>query len=51
MRMHAAPGGVQMPQLALQQTCPGGQTVGPHDSPGHNVSEHAVVPGKGMSNC
>jgi hypothetical protein len=28
--MHAPPGGVQMPQLALQQTCPGGQTVGPH---------------------
>jgi hypothetical protein len=30
MRMHAPPGGVQMPQLALQQTCSGGQTVGPH---------------------
>jgi len=51
MRMHAAPGGVQMLQLALQQTCSGEQTVGLHDSPGHTASEHAVVPGKGMSNC
>ena len=31
--MQAAPGGVQMPQLALQQCWPGGQTVLPHTSP------------------
>lgn len=27
------PGGVQIPQLSLQQTCPAGQTFGPHGSP------------------
>ena len=31
--MQAAPGGVQMPQLALQQRCPGGQVVFPQRSP------------------
>jgi hypothetical protein len=42
MRMHAPSGGVQIPQLALQQTCPGGQMVGPHTCRGHNASEHAT---------
>jgi hypothetical protein len=31
--MHTPSGGVQMPQLGLQQTCPVGQRVGPHTSP------------------
>jgi hypothetical protein len=28
--LHCAPGAVQMPQLALQQTCPTLQVLGPH---------------------
>lgn len=28
--MHTPSGGVQMPQLALQHTCPAGQTLLPH---------------------
>lgn len=31
--MQTPPGGVQMPQLSLQQTCPGAQMVGPHGMP------------------
>jgi hypothetical protein len=31
--MHTPSGGVQMPQLSLQQTWPGGQVVGPHGTP------------------
>jgi hypothetical protein len=31
--MHTPSGGVQMPQLSLQQTSPGGQVVGPHGTP------------------
>ena len=31
--MQTPSGGVQMPQLSLQQTCPGAQTVGPHGRP------------------
>jgi hypothetical protein len=31
--MQRPSGGVQMPQLSLQQTCPGGQIVGPHGMP------------------
>ena len=31
--MHTPSGGVQMPQLSLQQTSPTGQTVGPHGTP------------------
>jgi hypothetical protein len=45
MRMHAPPGGVQIPQLELQQTVPGGQTTGPHNSLGHNAIEHGTSPG------
>ena len=32
--MQTPSGGVQMPQLSLQQICPGGQIVGPHGTPG-----------------
>jgi hypothetical protein len=31
--MQKPSGGVQMPQLSLQQTCPGAQVVGPHGRP------------------
>jgi len=31
--MQTPSGGVQMPQLSLQQTCPGAQIVGPHGTP------------------
>jgi hypothetical protein len=31
--MQTPPGGVQMPQLALQQTSPGAQTAGPQAPP------------------
>jgi hypothetical protein len=30
--LHDAPGGVQTPQLALQQTCPTLQVLGPHST-------------------
>jgi hypothetical protein len=33
IKMHTPPGGVQMPQLSLQQTWPTGQTVGPQGTP------------------
>ena len=32
--MHLPSGGVQMPQLSLQQISPGGQIVGPQGMPG-----------------
>src|SRR5215211_7480892 len=31
--MHTPSGGVQMPQLSLQQTCPGAQILGPQATP------------------
>jgi hypothetical protein len=36
------PGGVQMPQLSLQQTCPEGQTVGPQ-TPGGPESGSVIT--------
>ena len=42
--MHTPPGGVQMPQLALQQTSPEGHTVGPHASPAEAVAVWQVPP-------
>jgi hypothetical protein len=33
IKMHTPPGGVQMPQLSLQQTSPGAQMVGPQATP------------------
>lgn len=44
--MHASPGGVQIPQLGLQQTCPPGQVTAPHERP---ESEDASVVGADAS--
>ena len=41
--MQAAFGGVQMPQLGLQQTCPRGQTARPHGSPPAGGSQNRAM--------
>jgi hypothetical protein len=43
--MQAPSGGVQIPQLALQQTSPAGQTTRPHGSPPQNSSVQPLPKG------